>query len=321
MPDTSTGSEYEILEELAGSFFGKGKTGESVLLVPTSAEPSPSDRSTGGVSLSFSRDVRFDVRGAPFTSPAAILGCGNDALLSTFRVLARDVAERADARTRRPSPRLVSQLLSSWEQLLRARRVLSRDEEVGLWGELWTIHLCPDADTAVTVWRGPDAAPIDFVGGGIGIECKTTLRRLEHHVSQAQVDRPLGDLPVFLLSLWVDQDDVSGKTINGLVGDLAHRVTSPLELEKKLLAAGYSRADAHHYGMQLRHLEAPLWFPVDSVPRVRAVDAGVSDIRFTVSLEEAKALPGERGIALLAQLCGARAEPSAGHLKSSNPST
>ncbi len=128
------------------------------------------------------------------------------------------------------------------------------------------------------------------------------MRRLEHWISQEQVTRPLGDLEVFILSLWVGIDAVGGSSLPDLV-DRAIAMADDAALEEKLLDAGYSHADAHRYKLKLRLLEPPLLFPVSSLPRVRNADSGVSHIRFLATLDEEAALPPEKLVATLAKLC------------------
>lgn len=296
--------EHKLTEDVRGSFFGISPSGHQVMVIPTTAERSPLDRATGSVSISFQEQVHFELRKTTFDAPAAILTCLDDDLAATFRVLAREIAIKADAKQSRPAARLISRLFGAWEELLRRRRSLSHDEQLGLWGELWFLLKAPNIDRAIASWRGPTGEVIDFVGGGIGVECKTTMRKLEHHFSQNQVERALGDLPIYLLSVWVDRDDVGGRTLNEMIDDVAKVCGDTSALEKLIMQVGYSREDAVLYNHRWRVLEAPLWFDQASIPRVRAADPGVSSIRFEASLDESRALSPERGIALLAQLCG-----------------
>jgi hypothetical protein len=281
------------------------ENGRIALLVPTTDTRPPAERATGDVVLSFQSGVRFDLPNEAFESNAAVVECANDDLTETFRVLAKDVSRRVDARTLRPTPQEVSQALARWEELLRAKRVLSRDEEIGLWGELWLLLELPDPDLAVAAWRGPDAEWVDFVGGGVGIECKTSRRRLEHVISQEQVTRPWGDIDVYLLSMWVDFDAAAGQTLDDLISAMDRRLGDRRHFEERLLGTGYSRADAHRYKLRLRLLEPPRVFRADTVPRVRTADPGVGHIRFMASLDEKKALSPSAGLAVMMRLCGA----------------
>jgi len=295
---------HVIEEEISGSYRARTPDGHSLLLVPVTGVRPPLDRATGDILLRFHEGVRFDVPTGAFEAHAATVECVNQDLEGTFRVLADDLARTLRPVDQRPSPQRVSQELSRWEALLRSKRRLSREEEIGLWGELWFLLNLPNADAAAAVWRGPDAESVDFVGGGIGIECKTSLRRLEHYVSQDQVTRPLGDLSVFVLSLWVDQDATGGETIADLVAKMDARLGDRTEFEAKLLQTGYSRADAHLYKLQLRELEHPLLFSINSVPRVRDADPGVTRIRFVATLDEDTALDPPRALGTIARLCG-----------------
>lgn len=301
----STSPSYRIVEDLNGSYLATSEGGRIALLVPTTETRPPAERATGDVVLSFQSAVRFDLPQESFESNAAVVECANEDLVETFRVLAMDVSRRLDARTLRPTPQEVSQALARWEELLRAKRMLSRDEEIGLWGELWLLLQLPDPNLAVAGWRGPDAEWVDFVGGGVGIECKASRRRLEHFVSQEQVTRPWGDLAVYLLSMWVDFDAASGQSLNDLISAMDHRLSDRRDFEERLLGTGYSRADAHRYKLRLRLLEPPLVVPAGAVPRVLTADPGVSHIRFMASLEEKKALSASAGLAVMMRLCGA----------------
>lgn len=202
-----------------------------------------------------------------------------------------------------PTPQTVSRTLARWEELLRGRRQLDRDDELGLWGELWMLLQLPDADRGVAVWRGPLAEFVDFVGAGVGIECKTGKRRLQHFVSQEQLARPLGDLEAYLLTIWVDNDVVAGETLPELVARIDKRLVDGRDFEEKLLTAGYSRGDAHRYTQRLRVLEPPLLFAVSSVPRIRATDPGVSHVRYLATLPEDSALSSTAALSTLMRVC------------------
>lgn len=298
------GGKYDLLRAHYGTFIALTPAGTTALLIPVSSGAVPVRRATGGVALSFAT-VDFDVA-PPFRSRAAIIECVDETLIETFLILATSIAAGLRADVSRPNPQTVSAALSQWETLLRGRRSLTREEEAGLWGELWTLAQFANINLGVAFWRGPDAEAIDFVGGGIGVECKTSFRRHIHFVSQAQVTRPLGDFSVFLLSLWVTSDPSAGQSVLELVGTIERRLDDRSTFERLLLAYGFSRGDVGEYRLRLRNLEPPLFFPIADVPRVVEADPGVSSIRFVASLDERTAIPQEAGIALLARMESAR---------------
>ena len=303
LSDPATSPRFTIDRDVHGSYIARDEGGAACLLVPTTDARPPLDRATGDVHLTFRPRGAFSIAGREFSSAAAIVRCENPSLSRTFAVLAQDVATSLRAAEERPTPHEVSRALARWEQLLRGRRQLSRDEEVGLWGELWTLLELHDMSRGLAAWRGPDAEYVDFAGGGVGIECKAGMRRLEHWISQEQVTRPLGDLEVYVLSLWVGVDAVGGSSLPELVARAAAAADDEAVLEEKLLGAAYSHADAHRYKLKLRVLEPPLLFPTNRLPRVRTADPGVSHIRFLASLDEDSALPADTLVATLAKLC------------------
>lgn len=295
---------------MQGSYLGVSTESErSVLLIPTESAPPPPGRVAGDVFLHFPGSVDFDLGPHSFKSSAAVIECGNRDLEKTFGVLARDIADSLKAVKRRPAPQQVSQALSKWERLLRSRRRLTRDEIIGLWGELWLLLQFPEIDHGVLAWRGPEDEPVDFVGGGVGLECKTSTRRLEHYVSQDQLTRPLGDLRVLIVSLWVGEDATDGETIEDLVTSIDNRIANPVAFEAKLLETGYCRSDGPQYPLRLRNLEEPRWIPVKYVPRVREADPGISHIRFLVNLPERMALTGTEALDILGRISSASSEP------------
>lgn len=296
------GISYAIESKIFGSYLGRGSSGGVSLLVPVTDARPPIDRATGDVVLSFQADVHFEFDRNSFVANAAIIECVDKTLEDTFAVLASDVAQVSASPNDRATPQEVSRALARWEELLHARRQLSPEALVGLWGELWMILQMPDAERAIATWRGPDSELVDFVGGGIGIDCKASSSRLRHFVSQDQVMRPLGDVKVYLQSMWVDRDVVAGKSVPGLISEIESRLSDRREFEEKLLSTGYSRADASRYSLGFRILEPPLLFSDSSVPRVRLADYGVSDIRYVATLNEKDAIERSEALAILMRL-------------------
>lgn len=301
MPDEDR--SYEIERTIEGGYLARTPSGSSALLITVVEVRAPPGRASGDLRLTFQSDVRFDLPDGVLIANSAVIECVNDALENTFVVLAENISASLAATGIRPTPQDVSRELARWEELLRAKRALSREEEIGLWGELWMILKLPQIDDAVSAWRGPGGESIDFVGGGIGMECKASMHRLEHYVSQDQVTRPLGDLEIYFQSLWLDQDSLQGESIVQLIARIDSLLTDRHAFEEKLLATGYSRSDASRYELKLRILERPLLFPESAIPRVRTADAGVSRIRYLAFLQEDQALDDPTALAVTMKLC------------------
>lgn len=279
---------FTIALGVAKSYFAVDSRGRPSLLIPVASGRAQIGRDIGGLSVSYDAGLRFQIGGREWESAAVELSCLDGALLRTFSALAIDVSSHV-AGPELPSSRAVSDALGQWERLLRARHRLTPQEEIGLWGELWTLARMETPDAAVHAWQGPSHAVIDFLCGSIAIDCKTSTQRLHHCVSQEQLDRPCGDAAMYIVSLWIGCDPM-GESLSELVSRLDALLSESTTFEAKLLEAGYSRLDSALYRQRFAVLEEPLVFAEAAVPRIRAADPGVSAIRFTVTLDEAKAL-------------------------------
>jgi hypothetical protein len=289
------GPEYVLGSSVGAGYAGVSRAGWAALLVPLPAQPGGVARAGGGCVLRPGSEVEFSYAGRKWTQPAAILECRDPSVLDAFAVLALDIAGRASG-CEPPKWEDVARLVDEWYALLARRRDLSQEDEIGTWGEVWFLSQAPNADRLAKGWRGPEAGASDFVIGGVCAEIKTSRARLRHFVSQTQVERPMGDLEAYFVSLWVGLDPEHGTTLPALVDLLLARTSDPAAVLKRLLEVGYSPGDRHEYQKPILLLESPLWFAAGDVPRVRQADAGVSHLRYVVMLDENNALaPDEMG--------------------------
>jgi hypothetical protein len=293
---------YDLRGRVTASFVARTVDGGRALLIPL-ARPGPSQgRICGSLTVSFLPLLRFNIDGRVWEAPGAIVESREEALASTFSTLAFDVAETLGAESPRPPARAVLAALARWERLFRARHVLSDAEELGLWGELWVIRTAANPNMAVEAWQGPGGERRDFLANELSVEVKTSQQRLRHHISLDQVERPSGDTPSYLASLWVALDPAAGTSLPELVEQIRPVVEDLPEFEKKLLTVGYGGEERALYSRRFRVLESPMVFSIDSVPRVRSVDPGISEVRYVMTLDEDRALMSNASQELLRQL-------------------
>jgi hypothetical protein len=236
--------------------------------------------------------VLFHADGERWEQPAATLECTEGALLDTFLVLVTDVAQRASAAQSLSWP-AISGWVEEWQVLLAHRIPMDMERQLGLWGELWVIAQSNDPDTLIAAWRGPENSATDFFVGGVALEVKTSRGSHTHFVSQKQLDSPAGAATAYVLSLWVDIDPAEGRSLADLVDGLLSRVSEPAAFLKQVAQLGYVPADCAQYMSRLALLDVPLWFPLDAVPRVRAADPGVSQLRYKITLDADKAVSAD----------------------------
>lgn len=145
--------------------------GRRHLLVPVIDGASPSDRVSRGIDLSH-RELEVGAQIAHF----ADLTCTINRLVGPFDQLVDDVLNRLDANPDSGVSAVVT-TLDDWRALLRrALGGLTRDEVVGLIGELEVMRVLAAVDPAAAVsgWIGPSGATHDFSRDGRDLEVKAT---------------------------------------------------------------------------------------------------------------------------------------------------
>jgi hypothetical protein len=248
--------------------------------------------------LSSAPQVAFDHSGRNWNQASAILECTDDKLADAFLVLVLDLTRRMASISGEITWPLILMWVEEWQFLLGRKHLLSPEQQLGLWGELWVMSRATDTDSLFGAWLGPDQEPVDFFYDSIGLEVKVTRRANVHHVSQTQVDRPRGEFKTYLLSMWVGVDSNQGISLAEKVDLLLNRVSDPTAFLRRLAQVGYSPQDRGEYDTKFLVLEAPRWFRAEDVPRVREIDEGVSNVRYVVTLDVDDCLDPEQSLAL-----------------------
>ena len=281
--------EFGLHVRLGAGFLALSATRMPAWIVPLGAHAVAYSLLMEGLAVMLRDEVRFVVSGKSWQSPAVIFECRDMRFLRSFCVFVADLQRRIPSD--RPNWNPVKAAFAEWERFFSKETPLTPQKQLGLWGELWLIGAARDKDLAVEAWVADSEGERDFAARSVRLECKTSTRRLHHHVSIRQVaDRPMVG-SAFLVSLWVGENAGEGATLSELVAPIRASLSDDVEFDRKLGAAGYFDADAEAYVKRFSLLGEPMWFPLDCVPEVRTVDPGISQIRFVVDLPEECRLP------------------------------
>lgn len=261
-------------------------SGRSALLLPGVFGTSPSGFATRKLVATPAPKVTLTLGGTSRVVAATIVECGDAQVVQPFAALAVALLAllREEASASWPS---VHCLLKQWSSLFAEGRMLDDKEALGLWGELWVIASSSRPTAMIEGWRGPHAGVADFVLEAGRLEVKTATRPFVHHVSHTQLELDRA----YFLSLSADEGE-DGKTLS----DLAQAILAALP-DPSLLYAGLTRIGCSLETLELSRkrrvmLSGPALFRAEHVPRVREVDPGVSNLRYTVTLDPSKALRG-----------------------------
>lgn len=175
----------------------------------------------------------------------------------------------------------VEEALNSLTGILAVRHSLTREKQVGLFGELCVLLALAESigcDAAITSWRGPRAEEHDFGMPNDDVEVKTTLsERREHWISTATQLVPTGDRPLYLLSIQLTTAALdSGHTLPDLVASARSKLAAQAtRLEVVLAQLGYRDHDSDLYHSHWTLRTTPAFYEVG--PGFPAITQGILD--------------------------------------------
>jgi hypothetical protein len=180
--------------------------------------------------------------------------------------------------------------------------VLTRDQQIGLFGELWfLLHwMTPKVGVreATVRWRGPSGSRHDFEWVGGSIEVKTTLATsgLVHRINGLDQLVPPETGRLLLFSLKLREEAGADSSLPGIVAELRTAMRDDPEaqasLDSALASSGYSPAHEDEYGgLRLRLVEQGLYRVEGRFPRITPSDfgsgppQGVSRVEYSINLD------------------------------------
>lgn len=169
-----------------------------------------------------------------------------------------------------------------WHALLKGGRkaTLSREAQLGVIGELWTILnvIAParGLDAAVGGWRGSQRAPKDFELSDLCVECKARGAAARNKI-RITSEHQLADVPGHRLILLVQtfasaaEDDVGAIDLHEIVRQARAAIASDAPqtsktFEMSLDEAGYE--DTHEYEVRVLHRAVDAYQVEDGFPRI-----------------------------------------------------
>jgi len=274
---------------------GRGRR-HLLILVPDSTEPL-NQRETKGLEVT---TARFQV-GSNAEALYVDLICIDQAQNPTFSAVSQDMLRTLASPHGLLRDDIVS-ALARWRAFWSTRAEgMSREDALGLFGELWFMRRWPSPLNAEIVgrWQPTEDARHDFQWAEVSIEVKATASRTPggptHSISGLdQLDDPeQGQL--FLFSLQVSEDALAVNSLHGLVAglvtELQHDFQAVTSLNDKLASRGYSPADRAAPARKFRVLAERLYRVDEGFPRITratfqlgGLPSGVVDIGYTIDL-------------------------------------
>lgn len=228
------------------------------------------------------------------------LGCVSSSQHATFSYFLEDLIGTLRT-TQEPTRDVVSRTLARWRAFWQGMPVgLTREQAVGLFGELWFMLNWIRVSTFQDIeqWTGPMGSRHDFQCSRASVEVKTAVSRdVEGPVHQINGLEQLAD-PVegqlYLFSLQVTDDVLSPISLNTLVSSISDALHGSPDahdaFHRRLICLGYNLAERDAYDRPLRVLAERLFQVSDDFPRLThdtfptGPPNGVTDIRYKINM-------------------------------------
>jgi len=273
MPSLTRELEAREIIRASGIWLAKDYAARQHLLVQAPDQIQINSPETHGLGVSVGR---HRIPGHPDATYIDLV-CLDQAVIATFAAVTADIAQITAGAE--PSNRLseVEAALNKWRWFWAIDpAILSRQDAIGLFGELWFLLRWAKATTAsVQAWEASAGSRHDFQWPLRSVEVKTTSRSgpIIHsiqHLEQLE-DPETGDL--YLYSLRVARDVLASNTLNSLVEGavqaLSGQPDARAELFAKLSKRGYTPAERDQSTVRYRVIEEGLYRVMGHFPRLR----------------------------------------------------
>lgn len=221
--------------------------------------------------------------------------CLRDELRWLFSSFVADILLRFERHPDVEPVSIVKTCYSAWRALFAgAGPRMTVKQLAGLYGELHVLErLLALSDNGTARWRGPLGEPHDFVGPGLDVEVKTTLRDEDDvvHIHGLEQLSTVQNSDLYLAHLRVETPSPNGESLEEITARL-QQLDKSGRLRALLSAAGYGDEERHAYSEVTFRLVEERWFAVDDgFPRLTAdtfadgvIPNGLGDFRYTLDL-------------------------------------
>lgn len=228
--------------------------------------------------------------------------CHDTAGHEVFDLIGGEIADRLAA-AHAKAPESVARVLAKWRRFWSQlpRQILSRDEQLGLFAELWflSVWLIPRlrATDAINRWHGPTGARHDFEWPGRAVEAKATTSRRGriHHIHGLEQLVPPDKGELFIFSIVLREEGSATNSLPSVVATCRTALETDPDaldrLESLLAQGGYSPAHDDDYArLCLRIVEEGLFRVSNDFPRLTpasipsGIPVGVERVEYEINL-------------------------------------
>ncbi|WP_418791785.1 PD-(D/E)XK motif protein [Phosphitispora sp. TUW77] len=192
----------------------------------------------------------------------------------------------------------LSEALERWRRffLLRDSIKLTREEQLGLFGELWVLRsmLLNDVGLqAIACWKGPYHEVFDFSLNNMSIEVKATAASMPYKAfisNEMQLNDQLAGGTLVLCFVAVQPSDTSGETLGDVVKGIEDCIgideTACSVFKDKIFGCGLGKPYIDNYATRYIIKEHEYFNVKEGFPRILGEDVpnGLGDISYSLEI-------------------------------------
>ncbi|MEL7474631.1 MAG: PD-(D/E)XK motif protein [Cyanobacteria bacterium J06555_12] len=268
--------------------------GRRRLLIPvTETAIVPVESSGAGLAI---QELRLQIDGswARFID----ISCNDTQLFAAFSTIISEVLQRISDGA--PPPAAIVGALEDYRELLRrSSQRLSREFLTGLAGELLLLRDIIRIDpAAIAAWTGPSGGRHDYIGPGISIEVKSSLRTTGRQVTISSIDQldyPAGE-DLYLWWFRFEESGSGGTSIREIVRSIWNELLDKSAFSDRLKALRIDdwQHDESIANFRIRLLADDVYRVTEEFPRLsreafpgKRLPKGVMDCKYTIDLTQA----------------------------------
>ena len=175
---------------------------------------------------------------------------------------------------------VIKEYIQKWEEFFDSENILSLNEQIGLWGELFFINKFSIPGKIIEKWHGPENKKFDFLTAKEGIDVKTSTAGSVHHFSYGQI-KP--SHPAFFLSLFIAPDP-AGVNLEQLIKAITRKTHNKGCFFRRLIKSRLFQAS---YDKTRYSLISQRFLNAENIPQPRLIDPGVEDLHFKCDVSAA----------------------------------
>lgn len=183
----------------------------------------------------------------------------------------------------------VDKIIIDLEEIFEAQKQITKNDQIGIFGELSIIELVKNYKNALKYWRLKSPEKFDFYGNSTALEVKTTMTNERiHNFRYNQVNH--NSIKIFIASI-LTKESLTGITIKDLGIEILKKIDD-VKLKHKILMnlEKFNNCDDLIQFDLDYTLKNTLFFDADVIPKITENPIGISKISFQSDLSSTQYL-------------------------------